>query len=173
MIEEHEEFILFDKDKRNNITAEVNWNPDNEKTNKCQIIRFKMGKKEALISKKELNALLFVIGKRNEQRKMVPMKITNVRHYKTTVSIMATRDVRKGEIIRGPVTITLPAVSEEVIGAVAKEVKQGKPNEHNIDKMIEEFREKSKKEANQSKIIKIDETKQGIKGDSGDSGEEA
>lgn len=160
MIEHYEKFVLHDKNGNNDIEADVNWRPDDEDLNKCQIVRFKLGKKTAYISKDELNALIFIIGSRNEQRKMIPQKLTKVRHYNTFVNIMATRDVKRGEIIRGPVTITIPAVSEEIIGEIAKQAKSS----NDVHRMIDDLERKAKvDEDKQAKVTYINETEPGVK----------
>lgn len=162
MIKEYEQFTLHDKNGNNDITAEVNWRTEDEKLNKCQVVRLTLDGERAYISKKELNAFLFVIGARNEQRKMIPMTVTKVRHYKTTVSIMLPKDAKKGTIIRGPVTITLPAVSEEIVGEVAKKAK----DKYSIPRMLDEMKQKTKVEKTKEiKTTYINETKQGIKKD--------
>ncbi|MFA5163921.1 MAG: hypothetical protein WC441_05400 [Patescibacteria group bacterium] len=166
MIEDYEQFVLHDKQGKNDIIMEVNWRPQDEKLNKCQVIRAKLGEKTCYLDKEELNAFLFVIGKPSEQRKMIPMTITKVRHYRTTVNIMATRDVRKGEIIRGPVTITLPSVSEEIIADVAREASDKVNDRYDLRKLLNDTKEKTRiKQKKEPITTYINETKQGIKKD--------
>lgn len=121
MISEYTKLKLIDKAKKNDFIMEVNWE-DNEKTNECKVIKFTFpdGKK-AFIDKENLYSLLFIMGTRQEQTKLVPQTITQVRHYKTTMYVQLTKDTKKGEILKVPVDISLPSVSEEVVAELKKE----------------------------------------------------
>jgi len=121
MITTYEKFRIPDQGGKNDLIFEVNWNENDEDTNECKVLKISYpdGKK-AYIKKEHLYSMLFAIGAKREQSKMIPQKITSVRHYKTTVYIQLRQDARKGDIIKVPVTITLPAVEEEIIGELAK-----------------------------------------------------
>lgn len=122
MIKSHEKFRILDENKLNNFTAEVNWNEKDEKTNNCKMLRiiFPDGK-ECIMKKEQFTALLFAIGNEEEQRKMIPQKITRVRWYETVLSIKATKDIRKGESITFPIKLTMPSEEEQIIGALKSE----------------------------------------------------
>jgi len=125
MLEEYQKFRLRDLNAaRKDFFVEVNWDEKNESINECKVLKFTFPNGEtALVKKEELLGLLFIIGRPEEQRKMIPQKITKVRHYRTTLWVQVKKDMRAGDIIKVPVDITLPAVSEEVIAELKK-----KPN---------------------------------------------
>ena len=130
MIEDYEKFRIIDAHGRDSgLTVEVNWNPEDEKTNKCKVLKltFPDGKR-VFIKKEHLFSLLFVIGSKSEQRKMIPQRITNVRHYVTTMYIKLKTDTRKGDVLKVPVNISLPSVSEEVYAELKKEKRIEKGN---------------------------------------------
>ena len=122
MIKGHEIFKIIDENKINSFKIEVNWNEKDEKTNKCKMLRviFPDGK-ECVIKKESLAAILFAIGNEEEQRKLIPQKITRVRWYETVLSVKATKDIRKGENITFPVKLTMPSEEEQIIGALKSE----------------------------------------------------
>lgn len=117
MIDTHEKFRVPDEGKTHELIFEVNWNQNDPKSNECKLIRVTMPNGDVCLIKKEhLNAILFAIGTESEQRKLVPQRVGHSRHYSTVLGITATKDIRKGEKIVVPVTLTLPTVYEEVIG---------------------------------------------------------
>ena len=125
MIESHEKFHMFDevKGRGNNFFMEVNWNGDkDEETNNCKLIKFTFPDgKESLMKKEHLTAVLFAIGTAAEQIKMIPQKLTSVKHYETTLGVTAKKDIRKGEKIIFPISITLPSVEREAIAEFKRE----------------------------------------------------
>jgi len=138
MLEEYQKFKMLDlSGKGNHFFIEVNWNPEDEKTNQCKVLKVTFPNGDTAFIKKELLlSLLWVIGKRSEQRKMIPQKITKVRHYITTLWVQIKQDMKKGDILKIPVNISLPAVSEEVIAELKKDAKKLKverdPNQSQI-----------------------------------------
>ena len=126
MIETHEKFEIFDemKGRGHNFFMEVNWlGEKDEETNNCKLIKFVFPDgKESLIKKEHLNAVLFALGSREEQMKMIPQVIRKVKHYETVLGIVAKKDIKKGELINCAVSISLPAMEEEAISEVKKEV---------------------------------------------------
>jgi len=121
MVEEYQKFRLTDLNGKRDFFVEVNWAPENEDINQCKVLRFTFPKKgSAYIKKEDLLALLWIIGSPKEQRKMIPQKITKVRHYITTLWVQVKKDCKAGDIIKVPVNITLPAVSEEIIAELKK-----------------------------------------------------
>lgn len=128
MLDEHEKFEMKDESGTNHFFMEVNWNPENKNINQCKIIKFTFpGGKTAFIKKEHLHALLFALGTPDEQQKMIPVKLTQVRHWISDLYLTMTKDVKRGDIVKTKVDITLPSVSEEVIGEFAKGmIKSGK-----------------------------------------------
>ena len=122
MIKDHEKFRIVDENKINNFLIEVNWNPKDEKTNHCRMLRiiFPDGK-ECVIKKEHLAAILFAIGNEEEQKKLIPQKLSRVRWYETVLSVKATKDIRKGENITFPIKLTMPSEEEEIIGSLRSE----------------------------------------------------
>ena len=121
MIQGHEILNLPDKSGKHKFTAEVNWEPENERTNNCKVIRLKCGHgEESYISRNDFLSFLWLIGKSEDHMKMVPQKLTTVRRYETVVGAIAQKNIQKGEMINMKVSIPLPAVEEEVIGDVKK-----------------------------------------------------
>ena len=78
------------------------------------------------MSRDILNQMLFAIGSEEEQSKMIPQKIKRVKHYETRLHIKAGKDISKGENIVVPVSITLPAIEQEVIAEVSKKLEVSK-----------------------------------------------
>lgn len=116
MLENWEKFVMIDQAKRNNFFAEVNWNLKDEKTNKCQVIKFTFPNGDkAYIKKKHLFEMLFAIGAPKEQQKMIPQVIRRSRHYETKIGVTTTRDIKKGEKLVFPLKLTLPTFEEEAI----------------------------------------------------------
>ena len=113
MIKDYQKFRMLDENKRNNFFIEVNWNKE---VSDCKILKITFpDRKQSIIKKEHLLAVLFAIGSESEQRRMVPQKLTQVKWYETVVSIKATKDINKGEQITFPIKITLPSTEEEVI----------------------------------------------------------
>ena len=123
MIDDYQEFHIPDQSaQRNHLVFEVNWKPKDKETNECKVLRIKYpdGRK-AFIKKEHLYSMLFALGSRKEQMKMVPQKIKEVRHYDTTLYLQLKQDAKKGDIIKTPVHISLPSVEDEIIGEVLKD----------------------------------------------------
>lgn len=140
MLEEYQKFKILDKNGKNDFYVEVNWRPDDPNINQCKVLKFifpgKKGEKprEAYVDKKMLLSLLWIIGSRSEQRKMIPQKITVVRHYRTNLYIRVNQDLKAGDILKVPVCISLPAVSEEIIGEIERRENLRKALKRDIEK---------------------------------------
>ena len=118
MITGHEKFRVPDINKSKDLLVEVNWTKD-PKIKDCKVLKFIYPNgDEAYIKKEHFNAILFAIGNEKEQQKMIPQKITRVKHYETVVSVKAFKNVRKGENLTFPISISLPTAEEEIIGKV-------------------------------------------------------
>jgi len=124
MIKHYEKFRLIDENGQNELLIEVNWNPKDEKTNDCKLLKLTYPDgKQAFVKKEYLNSLLFVIGTAKDQQKMIPQKITTVRKYTTVLGITAQKDIKKGEEIKCAVEINLPGVVDEIISQAKGEKK--------------------------------------------------
>ena len=121
MLETHEKFRIIDKNNRSTgVILEVNWNPDDEKTNKCQVIKMTYDNKEYFVDRNLFLEFVFAIGRPEDQQKMVPQKIYNVKWYETVLGITATKDIKKGEKINVPIKLTLPAHEQDTISDVRR-----------------------------------------------------
>ena len=117
MINHHEKFNIIDVNKRNTgVFLEVNWEPQNDETNNCKVLKMTLPDgKEYFIEKEILLGVLWVIGTREDQQKIIPQRIQNVRWYETVLGITATRNIKKGEKINIPLKLTLPVKEHEAI----------------------------------------------------------
>lgn len=123
MISGYEKFRLVDQNKSHEFYAEVNWNEKDPKSNQCQLVKFTFPNgDEAYVKREQLNQILFMIGKEEDQQKMIPQKIIQQRYLRTTLGITAQKDIRKGEKINIPVEIPLPSIEQEIIGEIRKDV---------------------------------------------------
>ena len=127
MITEYEKFNLVDaNDRKTGVTMEVNWDKDPEK-NECKIIKMTLPDKSTHYIKRDMfNAFLFAIGKEEDQRKMIPQKITRSKWYETVVSVTTTKDIKKGEKLTFPLKLTLPDERREAIEEVKHDIKKKK-----------------------------------------------
>lgn len=121
MIKDYQKFLIPDANGKINLVAEVNWDEKNNETNECKVIRITIPKAgEAFIKKEDLNNILFSIGTAEEQRKMVPQTVTEVRRIRTVIKAQALKDIQKGEEIVLPVDLPIPVDEKEVIGEIIK-----------------------------------------------------
>lgn len=121
MIDTHEAFKMKDISGKNDLLIEVNWNPKDEKSNGCKVLKLTYpDKTTAYIKKEYLNSVLFAIGNEEEQRKMIPQIMRRVRWYETVLSVKATKDIRKGEQITFPIKLSLPSEEKEIIDSLKK-----------------------------------------------------
>ena len=120
MLTEHEIFQIPTINKKD-FRIEVNYKPDDPATNECKILKLKFPDGSTDYVKREhLYSFLFAIGRPEDQRKIVPQKLTKVRWYETVLGVKATKDIRKGEMMNFPIKISIPSVEEEVIGEIRK-----------------------------------------------------
>ena len=123
MLKTHEKIRVPDINKEKDFFAEVNWAPKDKRTNECKVIRFSFPNGDsALVLREHLNAILFAIGKEEDQRKLIPQTINRSRHYETVVGVVATKNIQKGEQINFPIKLTLPTFSEEIIAEAQRDV---------------------------------------------------
>ena len=91
--------------------AEVNFS-DNEKIKDCQVVRLHLDGKTIDIKRDELVSLLMVIGDGVDQRKLMPLKLTNIKKVERLLQFrfQASKDYKKGEEIQ----ITAPWIDQVV-----------------------------------------------------------
>ena len=105
MIKDHRKLSLQDLANRgNDVDLEVNWNSS---VKDCKSIRVHMGGKEAVISRDHLWSLILLMSKDEQQEGMLPVIHVPVSHYETVVSVMAKKNVRKGETMNFPLSVSI------------------------------------------------------------------
>jgi hypothetical protein len=127
MLETHEKFQFLDLAGKNNFQVEVNWNPEDEKTNQCKVLKFifpcDTEKKEAFIKREHLKNLLFYIGEPTTQMKMGKQILGRSREYETVIGITAKQDIKKGERIVVPLKLRLPDIEDIALVEAMKRFK--------------------------------------------------
>lgn len=119
MLTSHQAFRFADKGSGKEFSAEVNWNGNDN----CAKVRFNFPNGDrVVVDRNGLNAMLFAMGNRDEQMKMIPQVESRSRHYETVLGITATKRIEKGEKIVVPVSIALPTFEEEVIAEAKRDV---------------------------------------------------
>jgi hypothetical protein len=94
MLKDREKIILPDLKKINDIEIDVI--PDEFYKDKLKVI---MGGKEALINRKDLFSIAFVIADPDTQVDLTPVKQTTIRKYVRQYRITAKKNIKKGEQI--------------------------------------------------------------------------
>lgn len=121
MLSEHHIVNLIDRSGKHNFTAEVNWNPEDAKSNKSKVIRLKCSDgKEAYVTREDLLQFFFAIGTPEQQQKLMPQTLTKMRWYETILTVKAHKDIRRGEEVTFPVKLSLPPIEDEVVSAIAQ-----------------------------------------------------
>lgn len=123
MIDGYEKLQIVDTGgKPTGLVIDVNWNPADERTNECKVLRLKFPSGEEHFVKKDMFlSFLWLIGSGEEHRKMIPQTITRTRWYESVVSVKAEKDIRKGEAITFPIKLSLPSTEEHAIAELKKE----------------------------------------------------
>jgi len=125
MITEYNKLQLEDEAGKNNLIIEVNYKDDPE-VNECKMLKLTYPDgKQAFIKREHFLSFLFVIGREEDQRKMIPKKLITIRKYQTMLGITATRNIKKGERINVTVDIPLPPIEQEIIGEAKRQLKRG------------------------------------------------
>ena len=124
MIDDHQKFRLIDKNNKNEIILEVNWDLKDEKTNQCQVVKvISPSGDETYVDRKELHGFLFLIGRPLDQAQLIPQRQQTIRNLETVLGIKATKDIKKGEYINVPVKIPIPYGEQEFIGPMQQSKK--------------------------------------------------
>lgn len=109
----------MDENRQNEFFIEVNRNPKDPKSNDCQLITFiHPDGSETTVKREHLMSMIFAFGTEDQQKRLIPQKISQVRFLKTVLGIRATKAIAKGEMINIPVDLKLPSIEEEVIGSI-------------------------------------------------------
>lgn len=123
MIKGYEKFRVPDINKHKDFIAEVNWNPYDKSSNECKLVRFTFPSGDTSVVKREhLHAILFAIGKEDDQKKLIPETVTRIRNYETVLGITATKDISKGEKINVHVKIPIPLSQDDVLVGSKKKI---------------------------------------------------
>ena len=80
----------------------------------CKYIQFKIGQEKCVIKKEHFLYLSFLIADDAEQDKIIVAELTNVQNRNTIITIQATKDIKKGEELNIPVTISTNPKTGEV-----------------------------------------------------------
>lgn len=89
----------------------VNWN---SVVKDCKYVQFKIGDEKCIIKKENFLYLSFLMADEKEQDKIIQADLKNVQNRNTIISIEATRDIKKGESLNIPVTISTDTKTGEV-----------------------------------------------------------
>ena len=120
MIKEHEKMMLPDENGSHEVYAEVNWNPKDERTNECKVIRLTFPNGDTSYVKREyFLSFLFAFSKEEDQARMVPVEKQEVRYIETVVGITATKDIAKGEKIVTPISLPVPIGKEHTLAGAS------------------------------------------------------
>lgn len=87
-----------------------------------RVIKTKIGRRTYHFDKGDLWKALFILCKEDEQVAMLPSKMQKSRVYKKRVTIEATNDIKKGELVTFTVDWTLPeaVLPDDVLKQEAK-----------------------------------------------------
>lgn len=125
MITDPEKFNVKDKSGKTDVTFEVNWNPLDEDTNECKVLKIRIGKEETYIATGDLRTILFAISNPEEQRKAMPIQMVTQRRYQTILGVKADKDIKKGEMVNFKVDIPLPPIDKEIMLEATRQIKRG------------------------------------------------
>ena len=104
------------------LQVEVNYSK-NKKVENCQMVKFHFDGKEFEVKQSDLVAMMMVIGSVENQKKMLPMKMTRIRKMERllTFEFNAKKAYEKGEVIRiqAPWIDTVPETEEVFAGVVS------------------------------------------------------
>ena len=97
----------------NEVVFEINWNSFVKKKG---MIKITVGDKNAVVSREQLWAILFMFGSAEEQEKLVSpfMKHTRVTKFQKMIGVTTTHDITKGRLINIPLEITYNPESNRI-----------------------------------------------------------
>lgn len=102
---EHNQASLTDINNQNDIEVEVNFTPEATEQN---LVKFKIGDKEAVISIAELHMLTFTLVDPERQADLVPVKQEIVQKMTKVHLVEVTKDLRKGEKLKFRCEVNVP-----------------------------------------------------------------
>lgn len=110
MISGHRKLALQDLANRgNDVSFEVNWNKT-DKVQDCQFIKMRIGNgEEAIVSRDHLYTLMMLFLPTEQQADMIEPFAGRipVDNYRTIVEVITNRDIKKGEPIVLPLTVSV------------------------------------------------------------------
>jgi len=122
MLDEHR-VLRLKTEGGEEVEVEINWS-DHKKVKNSEMLRFRIDGKEYDIKRKELMALMLLVGSADDQKKMMPTRVTNVKKLERMLvfEYKATRDYKKGEVvhIKAPWIDEIPDYEEVLAGNVKK-----------------------------------------------------
>jgi len=91
------------------VEVEVNFS-NNKKIKDCEVLRFRIGEKTYDFKRKELMALMMLVGDDRDQEKLIPVRLNKVKKIQRmlTFEYKASKDYKKGEMI----SVTAPWIDE-------------------------------------------------------------
>ena len=118
MIKGYEKFRIEDASGKNDFFIEVNYNKD-EDVQDCKTLKVTFPNREqAYIKRDTFLAMIFAIGRPEDQIKLIPQKIIKKRRFESLVRMKALKDIKKGEEIITTCYHDLPDLVDEVIGTL-------------------------------------------------------
>ncbi len=109
------------------VELEVNFN---EKVSGCKVVRMLYNSEEFDVKKDDLMSAMLVLGSLEDQKKLIPMKLTRIRKMERllTFEFKAKKPYREGETIRvqAPWIDEVPDVEETMANEIAKKLKRNK-----------------------------------------------
>ena len=123
MIKSHNFCLLKDKEGKNDIEVEINFDKK-----QSDVVRAKMGDKIALISKKELYSMTFLIADEIAMENLMPTKKIPITQFVRAIRIKAEKDIKKGEEIVANVAMEVPTYIKNKFKGVKKPKQVGKIN---------------------------------------------
>lgn len=88
------------------MSTEVNWN---HRKGIEDFVKLSIDEKEVLIRKSHLWELLFFMAPDDVQEQLIDLNVvrTPIHSHSTVVNILAKKDIRKGEMINVPMTVSI------------------------------------------------------------------
>src|SRR3990167_7529544 len=118
MLTEHRKLRLKTVDNQM-IGVEVNYSKS-PKVKDCKMIKLGIDGKEYEVERKELMSLMLIIGDKEVQSKLLPIKVEKIRKYETVLGFdfTASKDYKKGDKISvsAPYIVSIPETEEMFAG---------------------------------------------------------
>jgi len=125
MLKDHRVFNLVSGDGEK-VEIEVNWS-NHKDVKDCQRLRFKFGDKELDFGRDEIVSILMLAGRSEDQKKLIPMKMTNIRKLERLLTFewVASKSYQKGDkiTVKAPWIDEVPNVEEVFSGNVTAKKK--------------------------------------------------